>query len=402
MKLSSIGLIALSFVSVVSCSNDHPVAENSSLNSVANPGDPGSPNVLYWQDKTDSFKAACTADKPTTRENCAIGIIKTPSADITKRATEAGQRTLDASVAAVAAEIKTLKDADPSIQSLANQVAILTNQKNALDAGIAAETKQIAAYTASKAQLDAQIAADDAQLAAIAKELVATPNDPDLLALQAKVQSERNTFAASSAVVATRIASAQQHLAWQQATLAAVTANLKARQDELKKTYDELMVTSAKLDQLKAAQAFAQASLNGIPSVMKFIANADVTYRGNLWAAPLQDSLRLIDSAFSGTTLLNAGRYKVESGSSSLCPQKVVPTSQGNVVKLNITYLSPCSGTTNTYTCDKNVCRYSSVTVTVLDSTHYNYRDGSYNAVFKFDSARMDVDFEVGGPERSK
>lgn len=389
MKVSLTHITLTSFLVVSSCSNEGVGSLNSTVNSIASPGNPGAPNVLYWVDKGEMSRATCIIDKPTTRENCTANLSKIAIAEVTKRAGTLGQGGIDAANANIAAEIKALKDVDPSVVSLNQQIESMTKQKSATQIVVNTDTKLIETSTKEKAQLDERIVADDEQLAAIAKQLQMTPNDARLLELQAKVQAERLDLLNQSSAVANRIQTIQKHLAWQQSTLVSVDNAIKAKQTELKNVIDQLVVYSAKLDQLNAAGLDAQASLAGLTKVMSLIAQGDITFHGNLLNTTLQGSLILVDRSFEPAMELKFGRYKVESGFSSFCAQKIEPLMQGGDVRIDITLQAPCNVTKLPYVCDKVSCKNNATRYfTVMNATHYTYVEGANKAVFVLDSAQ--------------
>lgn len=388
MKASLIYLTAIGCFAAASCSNESGGSLTSSMSSVASPGNPGTANTLYWQEQTDMSRATCVIDKPTTRANCTVNPVKLTIAEVTRRATQLGQGAVDSAVLSIAAEVKALKDSDPSVVSLVQQIDSLTKQKTALQAVITNDTKLIETSAKEKAAIDEKIVADDEQLAAIAKQLQQTPNDQKLLELQAKLQVERQDFFAQSTAIAAKMQTVQRHLTYQQSTSALVESNLKVKQDELKKTADELVVYSPKLEQLTTAKNDVQASLENIPQVLSLVAHADITYHGNLLTNALQGALILLDRAFEPAMELKTGRYKVESGFTQFCPQKIEPVLQGGDVRIDTTLQTPCNGQKVSYVCDKTVCKNSTTRYfTVLDAKHYSYVEGNNKAVFVLDTA---------------
>lgn len=386
MKVSLTHITLTSCLVVSSCSNEGVGSLNSSVNSIASPGNPGAPNTLYWVEQGEMSRATCIVDKPTTRANCTTNLGKVPVADVTKRAAQLGQGGIDAATANIATEVKALKDIDPSVISLNQQIDAMTKQKASMQIVVNTDTKMIESSTKEKAQLDERVTADDEQLVAIAKQLQMTPNDARLLELQAKVQAERLDLLNQSTAVANRIQTIQKHLAWQQSALVSLDNAIKAKQDELKNILDQLVVYSAKLDQLNAVKLDAQASLTGLTKVMSLIAQGDITFHGNLLNNALQGSLILVDRSFEPAMELKFGRYKVESGFSSFCAQKIEPLMQGGDVRIDITLQAPCNINKLPYICDKVSCKNNATRYfTVMNSTHYTYVEGANKAVFVLD-----------------
>ena len=389
MKVSLTYISLAGCLMIASCSNEGVGSLNSTVNSISSPGNPGAPNVLYWIDNGDMSRATCIVDKPTTRENCTTNLGKIAVTEVTKRASQLGQGGIDAANSNIATEIKALKDVDPAVVSLNQQLDSMTKQKAATQIVVNTDSKLIESSTKEKALLDERIAADDEQLVAIAKQLQATPNDARLLELQAKVQAERLDLLTQSNAVANRIQTIQKHLAWQQSTMISVDAAIKAKQDELKKIMEDLVVYSSKLDQLNVAKIDAQASLTGLTKVLSLIGQGDITFHGNLLNNALQGSLILVDRSFEPAMELKFGRYKVESGFSSFCSQKIEPLMQGGDVRIDITLQAPCNVTKLPYVCDKVSCKNNATRYfTVMNATHYSYVEGANKAVFVLDTAQ--------------
>ena len=143
MKVSLTYISLASCLIISSCSNDGVGSLNSTVNSIASPGNPGAPNTLYWLDQGDMVRATCIVDKPTTRENCTANLGKVASAEITKRANQLGQGGVEAANANIASEIKTLKDADPSVISINQQIDSMTKQKASTQIVVNTDTKLV-------------------------------------------------------------------------------------------------------------------------------------------------------------------------------------------------------------------------------------------------------------------
>ena len=369
----------------VACSDGPRTAGASKLASVTQPS--GDTNVLYWQDKTDMYRGICEIGKPINRTNCVTNMIKLPQADVMKRSMDIGQRGVDSTTTAINAEIKALKANDPTIVSLNQQIAALTQQKTGLETAVAAATTQLQADKTLKAQIDEQLAYDAQQLKAIEKQLLVTPNDQMLLDLQRKLKIEVLDYTAKNDEVSARIPIVQQRLTTQQAILVKVGSDLAAKQSELTKYSDSLEVYSPKLDQLRADKALAQAKFAAVPKVIAAIGTSDIMYRGNIWPKDMQDALTVISSSFGGIFLITPGRYKVESGYPSFCPQKVEITPD---TKIYMSFLSPCSANA-TLGCDGDICRNIggfTIEFKILDATHYNFKD-SNEAVFVLEAPSL-------------
>ncbi|MCX6123196.1 MAG: hypothetical protein NTV34_00360, partial [Proteobacteria bacterium] len=135
-------------------------------------------------------------------------------------------------------------------------------------------------------------------------------------------------------------------------------------------------------------------------SVYDLISQGDITYRTNLLTQSQQQAFLWISST-NPSNILKAGVYKVESGYQSFCPQNIEPKiSNGKLTSLAVTYLSPCSGTYHTYSCQENKCSYSSSVYIIIQSMdHYAFSSSGNNAVFKFDHNSLGTD--IGTVEAS-
>lgn len=374
-----LSILGLGVIGVTACSRDDQNQNNSSLTDVTSTS--SGRTFLYWQEQTDLFRAPCTQDKPINRTNCATKPVKVAAAEVSKKANDIAKTALNATVTAIAAEVKLLKDSDPSILALTQQVESLTIQKTSVRNAITTDTKQIEADTALKTQLDEQLVYDNQQLSAIAKQLRATPNDRDLIILRAQVQAQFNEHTAKSTAVISRLERVQQHLAKQNETYSVVEAALMARQSELTKFLAEVEVFSPKLDLLRMAHAEALATLNAIPEVLKYIGKGNIIFRGGIWPKDYQNALAKIEQAFGPISLLNAGTYAVESGYSGFCKQKVEPISD---TQIDITFLPSCTEKVVHHICVNEVCTAKDVNTsfTIMNPTHYKFKSGGYEAVF--------------------
>jgi hypothetical protein len=194
-------------------------------------------------------------------------------------------------------------------------------------------------------------------------------------------------YTTKNSEVTARIQMVQQRLTTQQGIAGKVESDLVAKQAELKKYADSLDVYSPKLDQLKSDKATAQAKFAAVPKVLAAIAEADIMYRGNIWPKDMQEALTLVGRGFGGIYLITPGRYKVESGYPSFCPQKVEITPEA---KIFMNFLSPCSANA-TLGCEDDVCRNIggfTIEFKILDATHYNFKD-SNEAVFVLETPSL-------------
>lgn len=366
----------LTYLGLSSCSQE----QTSALSTVTSPR--GDENVLYWQDKTDLVRGVCAPGLAVNRTNCATNLAKLPQADVLKRAMDMGKRGADLTATEISAEIKALKDADPTIASLTQQIAALTQQKSGVEAAVAATAAQLESDKKTKVQIEEQLVYDKEQLKAVESRLLSSPNDETLLALQRQLKIEILQYTETLDALIPRIQSNEQRLTAQKSILTKVATDIAAKQDELKKYAETLEVDSPKLQQLKADQALAQAKLVAVPKVIESIANADVMYRSKIWPADFQGAFTIIERAFGGLFLLTPGNYKVVSGYSSYCPQRVQITSD---VKLKVDFLSPCTGGGALLTCNDNVCSAVGMpNVLIIDETHYEYsqENRSFPGVF--------------------
>jgi hypothetical protein len=132
---------------------------------------------------------------------------------------------------------------------------------------------------------------------------------------------------------------------------------------------------------------------HGPRTIMTMYKNAEDTFDlhctdGTTKSATV-DELRandLCEPVFVGP---QAGEYKVESGYSSYCAQRLIPTvTGGSVTSISISFIGACSGTTFQYSCSADTCTASNgnYTAVLQDETHYKFTrtsDGK-SAVFVF------------------
>lgn len=361
-----------------------PLVSSVSMGSVTAPSFNNS-NVLYWQDKNDVYRATCLADKPITRENCTTNQSKYSVEVVTKRATDFVQRGMDSTSLAIAAELKQLRDSEPTVQFLNQQIAALSKQKTILQTSIDQISAQIKVDTASRKNIEEQLAFDDQQIKAIEKQLRVTPRDADLLALRAQLVDEVKIYTAKGIEVTTRLQSSQKRLTTYQSMVTGVDADLKARQVELKKYTDELDVTSPRLEQLKSELSEIQGRKAGVTEILAMLAKQDVIYRSTLFSKQLQAAFQLLERAF-GAAILTPGRYKPATAA-SLCPQKVDILDESQV---KLTYLAPCNGQTSTLACAFdgacNVVGGPFASITIKDDTHYEFANGSSKTLFVYEA----------------
>lgn len=297
----SLGATSFLVLSLTACSGDRDATQESEVSSIASPS--GTSNILYWQEKTDLIRGACVAGKALIPANCTTSQLKVPVADITSRSTASGQRGVDAVVAAIATEVRNLRSTDPTVVSLNQQIAALTNQKPAVEAAVAAATTQIQTDQKVKTQIDERLAYNNQQLKAIEIALSKTPNDQILLDLQRDLRIDVLQIEAKTIEIAERLTVTKRRLAGQQLILSKIDTDLAAKQNELKLFSDSLDVFSPRLDQLKAQKAEADAAMASVSKVMTFIADGNVVYRGNILPKELVAALAIIDRSFTNATL---------------------------------------------------------------------------------------------------
>ena len=357
--------VVLLGTAITACSGD----SSGKIMSVTAPS--GENNILYWQDKTDLVRGVCVAGKPINRANCVAPMIKLAVADVTKRAMDMGKRGIDTFATAIAAEIKALKDSDPTVASLTQQIAALTQQKAGVEESIAAATTLLDSDRKMKAQIDEQLIDDNQQLKLVEMRLRSTPNDQSLLDLQRQLKIEILQFSDKTKEITERMQLVGQRLAAQQKILTKVETDLTTKQDELKKYADALDVYSPKLQQLRTDQSLAQAKSAAVPKVIEYIGSADVMFRGTIWPQDLQGALTIVERAFGGLFMITPGRYIADA--TNFCPQSVEVTAD---VKLKVNFLSPCTGGV-LLTCENEFCSNTTdsfkPTVTIIDASHYEY-----------------------------
>jgi hypothetical protein len=343
-------------------------------------------NKLIWQDQGKIYTGSCAKDLPVNRANCSANIAQQTLEQATKKANENAQRDLSKATYDVNAEIKSLKDKDPSIIAMKADIANLSKQRDELAKTTAATSKALKSQQDLKPKFEAEISNRDAQIVAIDKRLQQTPNDHDLIRLRLQLSDERARFAERLAACVAMIDTLTKKLDWDNKELSDVNSDLLVAEKELKDAYDTLPVTSEQLVSLQSRLSLVQAGIAAMPGVFEYISRADITYRGNLLSPQQQLTLTWI---MVSSVTLEQGRYVVESGYTDFCDQQV-RTEYSNYVltKIQITYLSPCGGSSEVFTCGEATCGNSSnKTVTVLSRDHYRFKRGSDVAVFKFSRA---------------
>lgn len=288
-------------IGMSSCSVDQSTQTESKVSSVASPL--GDNNVLYWQDKTDLFRATCVVGKPVNRANCTTNMLQLPVAEITKRSMTNSQRGIETVAAAITTEIKTLKGNDPTVIALGQQIAALTKQKPALETAVAATKAQVTADISGKSSLEERLVYISQQLKAVERELNKTPSDQILLDLQRDLRIDQIQSETKNVELAERLALSQKRLVTQQNILTKIDADLTAKQNELKLYSESLEVYSPRLDQLKAQKADADAVTAAVPKVLGFIADGTVMYRGSILPKELAAALVIVDRSFTSAAL---------------------------------------------------------------------------------------------------
>jgi len=373
--------------------------QTSQVSDVSNPGQMGEDNTLFWTEGTDLMIANCPKDKPVTRAHCNVNTRKQPLTQAQATTKQTLTNSIDQLNAQIAAEIKALKDADPTVRALQSKVQTLTDQKSRLSASISTHQSELTTAQAEKTKLDSYITQIDLELARITKALEANPRDPELLASQEIYMEQKSSFTEQSTAFAETIAALTRKIAWENATLEKVTTDLTATQQELTKVYAELEVTSPKLVQLNGDLKNTQKTHSKVDAVFQKIGRADVTYLGSTFSANEQTVLTLLKSSMGSG--LKQGTYQKEPGGYNFCPQRVTPTiSNGVMTSVRLTYLSPCGGSSETYTCSQNSCKLSSnrAEVKVLGFERYEFIDSGYKAFFKFQSSDMSGEGTPNGP----
>jgi hypothetical protein len=392
-------LALLSLASLVSCGRGQS-PQVSSLSDVVSPGDLNDTNSLFWIDQDQAFKGDCAVGAPATRENCQTKVIKMAVTALTQGA-GAVYSSKDSSLQTqIAAEVKLLKESDPTVKELTTQIGTLTAMKADLEKATASEANLLKTKTDAKAVLDKQLAFVTAQLAEIEKALAATPNDTQLQKLRMDRLDEKQSLTVSIAQAADEIAELTAVLAWHNGELDNCKKSLADTQAKLKTTYDALKVSSPNLNALKASLAFTKKAAAEVENVVGLMKVNAISFKSNLFSAERQDALKTLSSSFVIPTPIKEGRYEVLSGYTNFCPQRLqIKAVQGVLQTVTTTYLSPCGGGSTTHSCSKLVCQSSSATVTILSESKYEYRESSTRvAVFAFKSPSLDADFVENGP----
>jgi hypothetical protein len=107
------------------------------------------------------------------------------------------------------------------------------------------------------------------------------------------------------------------------------------------------------------------------------IERCDVANDSNCAKAILHQILDLALTA--GPITLRGGTYNPAGDNpSSFCPQQVVPQIQGgDLTGATLTYLSPCSGVVDNFTCAGGFCQGANGTFTVLSGSSYTFTNTS-------------------------
>jgi hypothetical protein len=391
MSLNSMSIALVSLVGITMSSCGHERVQSAKTADIASPGQVGEDNALIWMDQGKVFVGQCVKGSPVSRANCGTNTTQRSLEETRKSANDNALAESRKVASDVDAETKRLKDSDPSITSLRNQVATLANQKQALTSSTDTVSASLKLNQGRKVILDRDIEDRNGQIAAIDKRLAQTPNDEDLMALRAQLVAERSLMVRDLGMVSAQIDTLTRRLAWENQQLADVTSKLTAAEKVLQDTYDTLIVTSDALVTLNQRMALIQAATTGLGQIFDYISRADIVYRGQLFSRAQQLALTWI---VTQQVTLDQGRYVVESGHTSFCPQQVrTQYANGVLAKVTLSYLSPCSGTTNEYLCINKVCSFSSSrVVTVLSRDHYRFKDGSDEAIFKFERAEFALD----------
>lgn len=88
---------------------------------------------LFWAQDSKTFRGKCDADTLPRRSVCGKDVASKPTEELKAAAIKLATDDISASQTALASEVKRLKDSDPTVLSLAKQIASLTEEKKLLD-----------------------------------------------------------------------------------------------------------------------------------------------------------------------------------------------------------------------------------------------------------------------------
>lgn len=352
---------------------------------------PASTEVLYWQDQNDIVRGNCIANKPASRSNCTLSVMRLSLAELNKRIAERLRKEFQILAKKIDAEAEELRNTDVSVLSLRQQINALMKQKDALSLVITNITENLRIETDLSAKLAEQLADYDVQLQGIDARLRETPGDSFLLALKSKVLDDRANYERKKHDTDARLVTGHKRLESQTAILIKLDSDLKAKQDELKTYLDFLELYSPKLDQLRHDVVLILQKQDLVSEVLQYIAKDDITYRDFFWSEDLRRALVLVNQAFSGSLGLKPGIFKVESGYKQFCPQKISVTTGAD---LDVVFLPPCASAEKIHICEKDVCRNgdSGTVITVRDETHYEFLSSGFSGVFAWDPTAINID----------
>lgn len=385
MQRSQRVLLSLAFLALsAACSDQKPERASSVKDAVDQ--STGS-NTLLWFDQDKLFRGDCQPNQTLNRAHCAGNVSSQPLASIQTRTEAALAQNLTELTARQAAEVKRLKDADPTVIALTQQIAAQTTQKAALDHAVATYTQTLAAAKTDLAANQATVTELEAQIVAINARLAQDPQNRDLLRLREQSLQDQAVAAGRVEELTALVNTTQAQLTNAQTELAEVQTELTAMQAEYQTTYAALVVQSTALDSLVKEIKFANDVKSRIAAVLELIKQSDITYRGNLLNEIDRETLKRINAIMGTATGLKPGRY--EDSTNYYCPQRATPRIEGGrMTGLALTFLSPCGGSGVTMTCTGNNCSGSGYRVVVKNDENYSFADGGNVGNFVFKSAR--------------
>lgn len=399
----TISMVFISGVLFSGCGNGRQ--EPSRVDDLATPGELGAANALYWIDGENIFRGNCTANAVPTRGNCGLNVASGNAA----KAKEGTIAVLAKDVASSTANrdliIKKLKDADPVVISLRQEIATLTASVNSLgtavknfDISIAAQQKVLDADNVIVADLASQLAAVDAALAN-------KPGDAELTKLRAELVLEKAHADAVSADDAQKLAELVNARTQSQTALTADSEELAATKAQLDAFYASLVVNSPELVAVKKLLAdLVQAQLE-VETVFGFIATAGVSYRANLLSVAQRAVIERIPLS---SLILKAGIYRRPSSSGFDCNHKIAVSTQQNTLAVSWIECSATSGipSQTTFTCnDQKICKASisgqgDRQIRVINSTSYEYSSSTTKDIRTFAGTLVDPTELVAGPAK--
>lgn len=249
---------------------------------IATPGTLGAVNTMVWYDTDVVVAGECAVGQPIVRANCQTIRGRKAYMDVVNGVDQAIVADISAENAAHDAEVARLRDTDPVVQSLRQQITQLNADISTQTAANTTLTSNLTNLQATLQDEHLDITQTEQQISEVNLRLASDPGNQELLRLRDQLIAERQTLVSNHDATQLQINQTTSALQAGRDTIVSKTMSLQSKEAELNQRLVTLPVTSPALDHIAASINDLMTQRSREPVVLNQLRDGGLVYRTNV------------------------------------------------------------------------------------------------------------------------